>query len=148
MDTETVELDTKQEKAPSANGKTDEKWLEFDDDLAFIQHISAVEPVQELVEVPEWHMKVLCKALAAPDRFAIHALAYDAETKITDYKKALFEVLLAGCFNPKSGHKAFRESHKAMLMQPQHGAAVERLYLTIMRISKMFVSQQESAKKN
>lgn len=140
-------LDTTQEEKPSPNGKTDEQWLELDD-FAFIKQIDSVEPVEELVEVPEWKMKVLCKALAAPERFAIHGKAYDPETKITDYKKALFEVLLAGCFNPTTGHKAFRESHRQMLMRPQHGAAVERLYLTIMRISRMFVSQQESAKKN
>lgn len=144
----TAELDATQEEQPSPNGKTEEQWLELDD-FAFIQQISAVEPVEELVEVPEWRMKVLCKALPASDRFAIHGLAYNAETKITDYKRVMFEVLLSGCFNPHTGHKAFRESHKAMLMHdPRHGAPVERLYLTIMRISRMFVSQQDSAKKN
>lgn len=145
--TETTELDTTKEEQPGANGHSDEEWLELDD-LDFIKHIAEQKPVEELVAIPEWQMKVLCKALPAPERFAIHALAYDPETKITDYKKALFEVLLAGCFNPKTGHRAFRESHKALLMQPQHGAAVERLYLTIMRISRMFVSQQETARKN
>lgn len=148
MDTETKELDTKEEEHPSPNGHSEETGLELDD-FAFIQHIASQKPVEELVIVPEWQdLKVLCKPLAAPERFAIHGLAYDSETKITDYKRALFEVLLAGCYNPATGHKAFRESHKAMLMQPQHGSAVERLYLTIMRISRMFVSQSESAKKN
>lgn len=147
----TAELDSKQEDQPSPNGKVENAttdWLELDD-FAFIQQISAVEPVEELVEVPEWKMKVLCKALPATERFAIHGLAYDSQTRITDYKKAMFEILLACCFNPKTGHKAFRESHRNMLMHdPRHGVAVERLYLTIMRISRMFFSMQESTKKN
>lgn len=144
----TTELDTTKEEQPGANGHSEE-WLEFDDELTLFNHLSTQKPVEELVEVPEWRMRVLCKALNATDRFAIHAIAYNAETRITDYKKAMFEVLLAGCYNPKTGHKAFRESHRNMLMkEPQHGAAVERLYMTIMRISKMFVSQQETARKN
>ncbi len=144
----TTELDTTKEEQLGSNGHSEEAGLV--DDFEFIRVISSQKPVEEVIEIPEWQgLKVLCRPLTAPDRLAIHALAYDKETQITDYKRAQFEVLLAGCFNPKTGHKAFREGHRKMLMErPEHGAAVERLYFTVMRISRMFVNQQESAKKN
>lgn len=148
--TETKELDTKEEEQPSANGHVEETGLELDD-FAFISHIAAQKPVEELVEVPEWGkdgmpLKVLCKALSAPDRLTVHALAYDKETGITYYKRAEPEVVIFGSYNPTTGNKAFREDHKAMLLRPEHGAAVERLYFTIMRLSNMFATQQTKAK--
>lgn len=150
----TAELDTTKEEHPGANGHSEETGLRFDD-FAFTKHIASIKPVEELVAVPEWQgLEVLCKPLPPADRLVVHSIAYDKETGITDYKRAEFEVLLGGCYNPTTGKKAFRESHRAMLMgRPEkgevgHGAAVERLYFTIMRISKMFVNQQEQAKKN
>ncbi|MGA8765250.1 MAG: hypothetical protein WB562_20450 [Candidatus Sulfotelmatobacter sp.] len=149
MAIETKELDVTQE-IPSPNGHVEaEEWLEFDDDMAFVRHISEQKPAEEVVLIPEWKMKVLCRALSAKDRIAVNMAAYDAEAKTTDYRRALFDVILYGCFNPKTGHKAFRESHRAMLTEkPEHGAAVERLFMTILRLSKMLPSTAEQARKN
>lgn len=148
METETKELDTKEEEQPSANGHSDE-WLEFTDDLAFINHISSQRPAEEVVEIPEWKVKILCRGLNAKDRIAVQMAAYDEQAKTTDYRRAVFEVLLAGCFNPKSNHKAFRESHRKMLMErPEHGRAAERLFVTILRLSGMLPSAAEQARKN
>jgi len=147
--TDTAELDTKTEEAPSPNGHTEEEWLEFSDDMAFIRHITEQKPAEEIVPVPEWKMKVLCRALSAEDRVAVNMAGYDAETKTTDLRKALFEVVLHGCFNPANGHRAFRESHRAMLTKkPEHGAAVERLFMVILRLSKMLPGVTEQARKN
>lgn len=146
--TETAELDTKSEPA-SPNGHTDEEWLEFPDDMAFIAHITSQKPVEELVEVSEWKLKILCRGLTAKDRIAVQMAAYDEKAKTTDYRRAVFEVLLYGCYNPKSGHKAFRDSHRAMLMErPEHGRAVERLFVTILRLSGMLPGTAEQARKN
>jgi hypothetical protein len=59
--TETAELDTKQEAAPSQNGH-DEAWKSFDTDDALLQHIIAKEPAEELVEVPEWECQSLVQS--------------------------------------------------------------------------------------
>lgn len=146
---ETAELDPTQEAPPSPNGHSEETWLEFDDDFAFIQHISSQKPAEEVVEVPEWKVRILCRGLTAKDRIAVQMAAYNQDDQTTDYRRAVFEVLLYGCFNPKSGHRAFRESHRSMLMErPEHGRAVERLFVIILRLSGMLPSSAEQAKKN
>jgi hypothetical protein len=147
-ETDTVELDATKETA-SPNGHAEEEWLEFDDDMAFIRHITEQKPAEEVVLIPEWKMKVLCRALSAEDRVAVNMAAYDKDIGNTDYRRAMFEVLLYGCFNPKSGHKAFRESHRAMLTKkPEHGTAVERLFIVTLRLSKMLPGVAEQTRKN
>lgn len=148
-ETETIELDTTQEVASPNGHVEEEEWLEFDDDMAFVRHISEQKPAEEIVPISEWKMKVLCRALSAKDRIAVNIAAYDKDAGNTDYRRAIFEVLLYGCFNPKTGHKAFRESHRAMLTgKPEHGAAVERLFMVILRLSKLLPSTAEQARKN
>jgi hypothetical protein len=145
--TTTIELDTTKEEVPSANGH--EEWPEFDDDLAFINHIFNQEPAEKLVDLPEWKVKVLCRALPAEDRLRIQAEAYDKESKTTDYRRAFYLVLMAGCFNPKTGHKVFRESHKAKIMSdPRNGAPAEKLFVTILQLSSMLSTDAERARKN
>jgi len=142
----TVGLDTTQEAA-APNGH-DEAWQSFDDDGAFLQHILSKEPAEELVEVPEWNVKILCKALDAESRIEVETLAYNAETKKTNYSKVSPLVALYGCYNPNTGNRVFSESHKDVLKAPQHGGAVVRLALTILRISGMLAGDVERAKKN
>jgi hypothetical protein len=146
----TAELDTSKEEQPGANGKVESLEL---DDFAFTKHIASIPVVEEVVEVPEWGkdgipLKVLCKPIPAPERLPIHQLAYDKKTNTTDYRRAEPEVVIAGCYNPTTGNKAFRDSHRAMLLEPRHGSAVERLFFVVMRLSNMLISQQEKARKN
>lgn len=142
---ETAELDTKQE-APSSNGH-DETWKSFDDDGAFLQHILAQKPAEELVKIPEWHVEVLCRALHADDRIALQMQAYDEKTKRTDFRRIFYQIVQAGCFNPTTGKRAFTKEHKETLMK--HGAAIERLAMTILRLSGMLAGgEAQNAKKN
>lgn len=149
METETVELDTTQEETSSTNGHMEEEWLEFDDDFTFIQHLATQKPREEIVAIAEWKTKILCRALDAKSRIAVNVVGYSSEAQNTDFRRALFEVILYGCYNPKTGHKAFRESHRAMLTEkPEHGGAVERLFMTVLRISNMLPGVTEQARKN
>ena len=141
----TAELDAAEVavSSPAAND-----YLEFDDDQAFLTHIVSQRPPEEVVVIPEWNIKILCKALNAKSRLEAQIAAYDEQSKKTDYRRAIYEVIMAGCFNPKTGHKAFRESHRAVIMQDQDGRAAEKLFMTIMRLSGMFASDAEKTKKN
>src|SRR5487761_987522 len=120
----TAELDAAEVavSSPAAND-----YLEFDDDQAFLTHIVSQRPPEEVVVIPEWNIKILCKALNAKSRLEAQIAAYDEQSKKTDYRRAIYEVIMAGCFNPKTGHKAFRESHRAVIMQDQDGRAAEKL---------------------
>lgn len=143
---ETAELDTTKEEAPSVNGHSD-TYLELDDD-ALLVHILAQKPAEELVAIPEWNVKILCRALNAKSRVEVQMTAYDEAAKKTDYRRAIFEVIMAGSYNPKTGHKAFTEKHRAAIMQAQDGRPAEKLFMTIMRLSGMFASDTEKTKKN
>jgi hypothetical protein len=143
---ETAELDTTTEQA-SANGH-DATFQTFDDDLAFLSHILSKKPAEELTEVPEWNVKILCKALDAEARIAIQIKAYNNETKITDYRPFFPEVVVGGCYNPTTGNKVFTDKHLVALRRKQDGMAIERLAVVILRLSHMLFNAPENAKKN
>jgi hypothetical protein len=141
---QTIELDTTQEAAPSSNGHN---WLSFDDNNALLQHILSKKAAEELVEVAEWNVKILCRTLNAKDRFEIQELSENKTTQRFDYRPHLHLVVIAGCYNPTTGNKVFSESHKDVLQQAD-GAVIARLALTILRLSHMLGDAAEDAKKN
>lgn len=141
---ETIELEAKAEEA-SPNGHT---WQTFDDDQAFLQHILSKKPAEELVEVPEWEVKVLCRALSAKDRVEVQIAAFDEQSKRIDYRKCFHLIAMAGCYNPTTGHKVFTESHKDVLLREQDGAAIERLAMVLLRLSHMLLGESAGARKN
>jgi len=143
---ETTELDTKAEEA-SVNGH-DDTWKVFDDDQAFLQHIISKKPAEEIVEVPEWDVKILCRALNAEKRIEAQALGYNEKTKLINYRVCFDMIVMAGCFNPVTGKRIFTPSHRDMLMHDQDGGVIERLALTILRLSRMLLGDSERAKKN
>lgn len=141
----TVELDTKQEESASPNGH-DATWKSFDDDQTFLQHILSKKPAEELIEVPEWEVKILCRALNAEHRVKVQMAAYDAKTKLSDYRKCFTLVAMGGSYNPVTGNRAFSEKDRDFL--EQHGGVVEKLAVTILRLSRMLADDAERAKKN
>jgi len=143
---EATELDTTTEEA-STNGH-DEKWKVFDDDQAFLRHILSKKPAEEIIEVPEWEVRILCRALNAESRIAVQQAAYDEQTKRVDYRKCFHMIMTSSCYNPTTGHKVFRESHRDTLMREQDGGAIERLALCILRLSGMLLSDSERTRKN
>lgn len=141
---ETAELDTKQE-APSPNGH-DEAWQTFDDDNALWQHISAKEAPEEVVEVREWNVKILCKMLDAEGRVRVEGKAWDKNLKNSDYRRALDLLVVYGCYNPTTGKRCFKEEHSAELLK--RGGPTALLASTVLRLSGMLSSDMEQAKKN
>jgi hypothetical protein len=123
-----------------------ETWQAFDDDSAFLQHILSKKPAERLVDVPEWNVQILCRALSAESRLDIQMQAYDEIKKRTDFRAAFHSLVIAGCFNPATGNRVFSEAHRDALMQQQDGGAIERLAMTILRLSRML--PDENTKKN
>src|SRR5579875_1651042 len=66
----------------------DATFLTFDDDQALLAHILGITPAEELVDVPEWNVQILCRALSAEDRMAVQIASYDEKTKRSDYRKS------------------------------------------------------------
>jgi hypothetical protein len=154
-----VELDTTQEKA-SPNGH-DDTWQSFDSDVALLQHILSKKPAERVVDVPEWNVRVLCRALTAEHRIDVETRAYNAETKRTNYSVVSHLILMYGCYNPSTGNPVFyglddseavrkqkEATMKTVLMREQDGGAIERLSFAILRLSRMLFNDAENAKKN
>src|SRR5579885_700303 len=120
---QTVELDTTQEQ-PSSNGH-DNIWQTFDDDNAFLQHILSKKPAEKLVEVPEWNVRVLCRALNAEHRMEVETRAYNAETKTSNYVNVSHLVLMYGCYNPTTGNPVFYSSSDDEKTRKQKEAAMK-----------------------
>lgn len=139
---ETAELDTTKEAPPSPNGHGES-------DAAFLLHITSKEPAEELVDVPEWGVKVLCKALYAEARIKIQDLAYDPQTDRVNYAPYVHLLVLYGAYNPSTGNRVFNETHTEMLQDPRHAGAVMRLAAVILRLSLLVSSGNdvEQAKK-
>jgi hypothetical protein len=138
---ETAELDTKKEPAsPNGHGESDAE---------FFQHITSREPAEETIDVPEWGVKVLCKALYAEARIKLQDLAYNPETERMNYAPYVHLVALYGSYNPSTGNRAFSEEHEKMLQDPRHAGAVVRLASVILRLSRLVSSGNdvEQAKK-
>lgn len=144
--TETAELDTTQEAA-SPNGH-DDKWQTFTDDQALLAYILAKKPAEEVIEIPEWGVRVLCRGMNAETRIKIQVAAFDEKSKRTDYRNVFAQIIMAGCFNPTTQHKIFTESHRDLLMRQVDGGAIERLALAILRLSGMLATDAERARKN
>lgn len=145
-ETETKELDAKQEAEEASRNGHDETWQTFDDESALWQHITATEPPEKLVEVPEWKVKILCKMLDADGRIKVEGKAYDKKLKNTDYRRALDLLVIYGCYNPTTGKRCFKEEHSAELLK--HGGPVAILATTVLRLSGMLTNDVEQAKKN
>jgi hypothetical protein len=148
--TEMVELDTTKEEA-SPNGHN--KWQTYDDDQALLNHIFSKKPAEKLISVPEWEIEVLCRALNSKDRITIQKASYNETTKFTNYRDAFVLIVMAGCYNPTTGHKIFTASHRAMLEENPDGAIVEELAMQILHLSKLLFptsgqSQTEQTRKN
>ena len=142
---QTEELDITKEEL-SKNGHSD--FVEFDDDLAFVQHIISQKPAEKVVDVPEWNIRVLCRALGAEARLEIEAEAYDRETNTYDFKPVFYQIVMGGCCNPKTGKPAFKKEHRTALMREQDGRPVGILATEILTLSKMINPAIEIAKKN
>lgn len=142
---ETTELDTKQEETPSPNGH-DETWKTFDSDDALLQHILSSAPSDELVDIPEWGVQLLCKGLDVQGRLAVEAKAWDKKEKTTDYRRAFDVAVIHGCYNPQTRKPFFKEEHSAFLLA--NGGPTARLAMVILRLSRILPGDAENAKKN
>jgi hypothetical protein len=80
----------------------------------------------ELVEIPEWDVKVLVKGftLGAKDDFLASIL--DVNTKEPNIRAFNVGVLVGTCYDPESGEKLFTEDDIVVLKQ-KSAAAIDRL---------------------
>lgn len=135
----TEDIDLRQEE---------QKFPEFEDDDEFVNHIISNKPAELLVNVPMWNVQVLCRALGADARFNLQLASINIEKGTYDYRPHFYMIVMEGCLNPKTGHKAFSEKHRDAIMKQQDGLAVETLALVILQLSHLLNAGIEGTAKN
>lgn len=118
------------------------------DDYSLIQAIMNKKPPEKLLDIPEWGVQILCKALPATHRVRIQLEALNQETKIFDYSKHFYEIACHGCYNPETGNPVFKPEQEKLFMESGDidSVPIETLALTVLRLSKLIKSGEETEK--
>ena len=125
-----------------------QEYQVFNDDMAFLNHIITQKVAEEVVDIPEWDTQVLCKALSSEGRIKLQIAAYDFKTKTTDLRRVFPEAVLLGSYNPATGNRIFKESHRDTLLKVVDGGPVEKLAMVVLRLSHLLAADQVETKKN
>ena len=116
------------------------------DDYSLYQAILNKKPPEQLVDLPEWGVQILCKALPAAHRVRIQLAALDQVTQIIDYSKHFYEVVCHGCYNPETGSPVFKPEQEKLFMESGdiNGTPIESLALTVLRLSKLIKNGEDT----
>jgi hypothetical protein len=109
------------------------------DDYSLYQAIFNKKPPEKLLDVPEWGVQILCKALPAAHRVRIQLEALDREANIYDFSKHFYQIACYGCTNPETGNPIFKPEQEALFMESGDidSVPIEQLALTVLRLSKL-----------
>jgi hypothetical protein len=109
------------------------------DDYSLYQAILNKKPPEQVVDVPEWGVQILCKALPAARRVSLQLKCLNQETNKIDYFQHFYEVVCHGCRNPETGNLIFKPEQESLYMESGDidGTPIERLALKVLRLSKL-----------
>jgi hypothetical protein len=145
------DVDTEEKLGQNGDGPAapEVEYQEFDSDDAMLAHILEVDDGDEvLVSVPEWKVKILCRALPGTERARLLKRNINMQTGAVDLEKMYPQLLALGCFNPKTGKQFFKPAAMQQVMDKKNGAIIERLAVKIAKMSGMDKESVEAAQKN
>ena len=118
------------------------------DDYSLYQAIMNKKPPEQLLDLPEWGVQILCKALPAAHRVRIQLEALDQEKQIYDYSEHFYDAACHGCYNPETGNLIFKPEQESLFMTSGDidGTPIEQLGLTVLSLSKLIKVKGEAAK--
>jgi hypothetical protein len=101
----------------------------------------------EIVEVPEWNVKVEVRGMNGRDRANFLKRSTNPVDGTLDYDKFYPELLIGTLFDPETGEKVFEGPDRDSL-NTKSGKALERLATVAQRLSGLGVVDVEVAKGN
>lgn len=128
----------------------DVQWLETQDEQQMRQIIfQAKDRPEELVEVPEWRLKILVRAMSGTQRVIYEALPRDQKTgRFKDLRYVYFEIARMCCVHPRTLKPVFQAADKDTVMDEKNGTIIDELVGKALRFSNLLPSQKEIARKN
>lgn len=103
--------------------------------------VLAVELKTEIVDVPEWGIKLGVREMDAAQR-----VKFGEDAKKTP-ALALVRLLIACAFDPETGAAAFEPAHQDSLLK-KSGAVIDRIATVICRISGLTDQSAQELEKN
>ncbi len=127
---------------------TQDGYAEDDDERALHDYISNLDDIQEqLVEVPEWHRKILVIGLNADERYTVFQSHTNMQTGEVDLKGVFIDLVIKACRHPRTLKPIFSMGDRGMLSGKNSGA-VDRLATMAADLSGMTATIQEALRKN
>ena len=108
--------------------------------------LQSVDIPSEIVEVPEWSVKVEVRGMSGADRVRIFdIIAVDGEVKAGNL---YVETVLVTAYDPETGERVFDEADRIALME-KSAQAIDRIARVGLRLSGMEgeVSQDDAGKR-
>ena len=123
----------------------DTEWLEAQDAEQMRQFIlQATDRPEELVEVPEWRVKVLVRAMSGSQRVLYEALPRDEKTRFfKDMRQMGFEVIRMCCVHPGTHKAIFQVADKDTVMDEKNGTVIDFLVGKALRLSGLLAYLEE-----
>lgn len=134
-------IEIEQEKKPEI------VYAEYTDTSLFLNHIMSAEVPMTEVPIPEWGVKVGCRALAAAPRIELQRIGALPDKGGYDFRPHFWYVVLHGCVNPINKEYCFKEEHKGWLQSTGNGEIVQALAMIILNVSHMLFSPEDEQKK-
>lgn len=106
--------------------------------------LAADDIASEIVEVPEWGVKIEVRGMNGADRSRI--LSRAAEGSGISVGDMYVDTVIASCYDPESGERVFTAADKDALLG-KSASAIDRLATVGMRLSGMNQEAQDDAKK-
>lgn len=146
----TAEIDPSQEETASPDGHEQIDWLDSQDEQQLRQFIlQANDRPGELVEVREWRVKLLVRAMSGSQRALYEAMPRDTKTgRFRDLRHVYFEVMRMCCVHPRTHKPVFQAADKDTVMDEKNGTVVDLLVGKALRLSGLLPSQVERTRKN
>jgi len=111
---------------------------------------AAADLSDEVVEVPEWDVKIRLRSPNGRERARLVGLFIDAETgeqRAFDPAVMYPALLAATCFDPETGEQLFNSDDADWLLE-KNGSVIERLAMAAMKVSGLDGEAVERAKGN
>jgi hypothetical protein len=115
--------------------------------MSLREKILAAEDIQsEIVDVPEWNVKVEVRGMNGSDRSRILDSAAAAGSSGLSVGAMYVDTVIATVYDPDSGLRIFSDADRDALLG-KSASAIDRLAEVGMRLSGMSVEAQDNAKK-
>lgn len=101
---------------------------------------------EEIVDVPEWDVKILVRSLTGKERAELLNVCMTPGGQV-DFKKLYPMLLIATCYDPETKEKIFEPADKDWLNM-KSGAVIEKIASVATKLSGLGTDELVKARKN